>query len=273
MGFLSQFFKKKSGNVNAGKGPASYSHDWELYYKNIDHKLGVISVDLGIAKVAPLHYQYSLLCFSFVMTNPQENGLTSHSEQRKIEEIEQKISSKIEEIYDASYVGRKVSVGRQTMYFYIGDTLGYEQVVKSEMRAFPQYQFDFTTEEDVDWAHYFNVLYPSEFQKRSIKNKKIIDALREQGDRLDQERKVCHCMSFSSIEGRQNFLQEVQDGGFHYEDDSEDRKNTKYPYQLRISRVNFVDEDHVDQYVLLLSESAKEHGGNYLYFESPVIKD
>lgn len=271
MGFLSHFFKKKSGNTNAGKGPATYSPEWELFYKNIDHKLGVVSVDLGIGNVAPLHYQYNLLWVRLVMTNPLENGLTSQSEAGQIEEIEKRLYHKIEEDYDATYVGRKVSAGQQTFYFYIGDTLGYEAAIKHEMKGFPQYQFDFGTEEDTDWNMYFKVLFPDEFQWLSIMNRKTIEALKEQGDTLEKERTVRHHLCFETEDGRKQFLKDAEDGGYAFEDQGENKKNSEFPFLLEISRINLVDQDHVDQYVLLLSEHAKELGGKYVRFECAVV--
>jgi uncharacterized protein (TIGR01619 family) len=268
---LLNLFKKKEATTKAGSGPVSYKSQFELYYKNIEHKLGVVSVDLGLAKVVPLHYQYNLLWLSLKMTNPLANGLTSPQERKQLEEVEEKVISAITNKYDSSFIAKTTSAGFRKLYFYAGDLANFSSELKIVTRNFPLYQFSFEIKEDVDWSLYFDFLMPNELQYQSILNRHEINKLQEDGDSLEQERLVLHHLKFKNKQGRESFLNFVKIEGFKFENEKLSDDDPDFPAFLEISRVDHIDMNHIDQFVLSLRETANRFDGQYINWETNTI--
>ena len=106
---------------------------------------------------------------------------------------------------------------------------------------------------------------------QSILNRRVIDNLEKNGDKLTRPREVNHWIYFKSIEDRNKYVEKVKERGFKIEDTgvSKDR-DKEFKYKLRISRVDGVGQNEVDDYVLYLWELANELHGNYDGWETSV---
>lgn len=101
-------------------------------------------------------------------------------------------------------------------------------------------------------------------------NKKVIKTLIDQGDKLITPREVFHWIYFKNENDKNNYLKEVLKEGFVLV--SSNKIDDKFPYQLQIKRIDKVDENSVNEYVIYLWEKAIEYNGDYDGWETSIEK-
>lgn len=101
-------------------------------------------------------------------------------------------------------------------------------------------------------------------------NKKTIKALIDQGDKLSTVREVFHWIYFKNEKDKNNYLTEVLAEGFVLV--SSNKIDDKFPYQLQIKRIDKVDENSVNEYVIYLWGKAIEYKGDYDGWETSIEK-
>ena len=244
--------------------------DWEFYVSYLNNKPASIAVDLAIAKVAPVATQPTLLWVNINFNQPRPDGLSSAEEFETLAAIEDALTEAITGSSDATYTGRVTTNGTRNLYFYVGETTGYEKLISETMADFPDYRYDYGTEADKDWNTYFDRLYPAPPQFQSIQNRKVVDELEENGDSLEKERPVDHWIFFRTETDRGAFLAKVLQEGFTVVTQDHDETFGGLPYRLHIRRTDKVDAISVDKYVLYLWQLAREHDGDYDGWETSI---
>lgn len=275
MGLFDKLFGKKETEIQpqAQGDTASHEEDWDFYFSNVDDILGSLYVDLGLAKVAPLADKPNLVWISVNMNNPREDGLSSNEEFDTLSAIEDRLQEFINSKHYSIYAGRLTTDGRRDFYFYMGDTTLYDKTISESMVAFPNYTFDYGIKEDNQWEQYLNFLYPNPRQFQSIQNRRVVDNLEENGDPLIKERQVDHWIYFNTKEDRERFLTKIKDEGFKIINQDFDSESSDRPYSLHIARVDKVDIDSVNDYILNLWELAEACNGDYDGWETSVEKE
>jgi len=269
MGLFDKLFGKTASEKQT---TVTHQEEWDFYFSNVNDKLGSIFIDLGLRKVAPLTDQPNLVWVSLKMNNPQEDGLSSSKESGILGNIEDALIDKIKAKHKAIYVGRLTSAGDRDLYFYFGDTSLYDNTISEVMVAYPTYQFNFGAKEDKEWSSYLDFLYPLPQQFQSIQNRRVIDNLEKHGDQLTQAREVDHWIYFKSETDRETFLKKISNDGFSVVDQYCDEELGDMPYFLQIKRVDKVDQNSVDDYVIYLWKLAAECDGDYDGWETSIEK-
>jgi uncharacterized protein (TIGR01619 family) len=248
-----------------------YDHDWDFYVSNVDNIIGSFSIDLGLAKIAPVADKSNLVWIAVTIKNPRENGLSGDEEYDMLFEIEEKIINNILKKHDAIFAGRLTSDGLRTLYFYLGDINTLESTFAQSMIKYPSYEYDFGCKEDKNWEIYFDFLYPAPEQYQTIMNMRVIRILEESGDNLTSERTVDHWIYFKNEADMENYISEVSKNNFLVVDKNK-TDETKAEYQLCLSRVDKVDFQSVDDYVLYLWKLAGTYNGVYDGWECSIEK-
>ncbi len=275
MGLFDKLFGKKeieSKPEIPGDTP-SHEEDWDFYFSNVDDIIGSFYVDLGLVKVAPLIDNPNLVWVSVNMNNPREDGLSSNEEFDTLSVIEDRLQQFVLSKHNSTYVGRLTTDGRRDFYFYMGDTMLYDKTISESMIAFPAYTFGFGIKEDSQWEQYLNFIYPNPKQFQSIQNRRVVDNLEKNGDSLVKARPVDHWIYFKTDGDRTDFLKKIEPLKFDIVSRDEKTSFGAFPYKLHISRVDNVDLDSVDDYVLDLWEFANECNGDYDGWETSVEKE
>lgn len=268
MGILSNLFGGKSEKLIKIK----HREDWDFYLTNVDDKLSSIAVDLGLKSVAPIVDKQHIVWISLKMNNPREDGLSSKEEFEKLGYIEDQIVNSIVKNHNAIFVGRLTSDNHRDFYFYFGETKNYEKTIFNVMQNFSDYKYAIGTKIDKEWDGYLNFLFPQPEQYQKIKNRKVVDNLVENGDRLDKKREVTHWIYFTNENDRENFIKKIATENFKVEEKNKVKENTNLPYILRISRIDKVDYDNIDTFTILLWKLANENNGEYDGWETSVEK-
>jgi uncharacterized protein (TIGR01619 family) len=275
MGLFDKLFGKTNPaqTTSTSQSKVGHQEEWEFYFSNVDDKLGSIFVDLGLRKLAPIADKPNVVWVSIKMNNPREDGLSSQEESGLLGDIEDALVEKIVSKHNAIYVGRLTSAGDRDLYFYFGDTTLYDKTISEVMVAYPKYQFDFGSKEDKEWGGYFDFLYPLPQQFQSIQNRRVIEQLEKGGDNLTKEREVFHWIYFKSESDRENFLEKIKNDNFSIVDKGSNKSWGEYSYRLQLKRVDKVDQNSVDEYVIYLWKLANEIGGDYDGWETSIEND
>lgn len=272
-------FDKLFGKINPEKlkttsqPKVGHQEEWEFYFSNVDDKLGSLFVDIGLHKVAPMADKPNVVWVSIKMNNPREDGLSSQEESELLCDIEDALVGKIISKHNSIYVGRLTSAGDRDLYFYFGETTLYDKTISEVMVAYPKYQFDFGSKEDKEWGGYFDFLYPLPQQFQSIQNRRVIDQLEKGGDKLTKEREVFHWIYFKSNSDRVKFLEKIKNDNFSIVCKDSDESWGEFSHRLQIKRIDKVDQNSVDEFVIHLWKLANEIGGDYDGWETSIEKD
>jgi uncharacterized protein (TIGR01619 family) len=248
----------------------NHEAEWDFYFSNVDDKPGSFYLDLGLSQIAPVDSMPHFFYVSLKMNDPKENGLSSDREYDTLIQIEDFLIDSLKGKHDIIYVGRLTSNGTRDFYFYTSDTLLIEKTISESFVQFPKYEYDFEIKDDKKWLYYFDFIYPNPRQLQSILNRRVIENLEKNGDKLTQPREVNHWIFFKTIEGREKYIEKVKEKGFKIEDIDNADRDKEFKYKLRISRVDNVGRGDVDDYVLYLWELADELGGDYDGWETSV---
>ena len=275
MGLFDKLFGKTNPEKTTTTSQPTVGHqeEWEFYFSNVNDKLGSLFVDLGLHKVAPIADKPNVVWVSIKMNNPREDGLSSQEESGLLGDIEDALVEKIVSKHNAIYVGRLTSAGDRDLYFYFGDTTLYDKTISEVMVVYPKYQFDFGSKEDKEWSGYFDFLYPLPQQFQSIQNRRVIEQLEKGGDKLTKEREVFHWIYFKSDSDREKFLEKIKNDNFSIVSKDSDKSWGEFAYRLQIKRIDKVDQNSVDEYVIYLWKIANEIGGEYDGWETSIEKD
>jgi uncharacterized protein (TIGR01619 family) len=273
MGLFDKLFGKTEEHTSTIPMQKESKQDWDFYLTNVDNKLSSITVDLGLYNYAPIKGQKNVVWVSIKMNKPRQDGLSSNEEFELLGEIENTIVAAINSKYISAFVGRLTSNGYRNLYFYLGDTTLYDKTISEIMVSYPKYEYDFGAKEDKKWSGYFDFLYPAPEQFQRIQNRRVIDNLVKNGDKLTKAREVDHWIFFKSEQDRENFLQKINADGFVIVDKDFDKSLGELPYRLHIKRVDKIDQVSVDDYVIHLWKSALECNGDYDGWETSVEID
>lgn len=268
LGFLSNIFGGKNEKTNK----MNHQEDWDFYLTNVDNKLSSIAVDLGLKSVAPILDKQNVVWISLKMNNPREDGLSSNEEFENLGNIENQIVNSIVKNHDAIFVGRLTSDNHRDFYFYFGETKNYEKTVSEVMQNFSDYKYEIGTKVDKEWDGYLNFLFPQPEQYQRIQNRKVVDNLVKNGDKLEKKREVMHWIYFTNENDRDNFIQKIASENFKVEEKNKVKENKEFSYNLRISRIEKVDYENIDDFTIHLWKLANENNGDYDGWETSVEK-
>ena len=247
--------------------------DWEAYKTLVDNKETYITIDLALSKTAPNKNQRFIAWISVKLIETIKDGKLTENEEVWMENIQRGLIINISANYNSTFIGHQTYNGYREFYFYVNDTLGLNMVFSETMNFFNSYQSKFGFRKDELWAGYFDYLYPDPESLRRIYNRKIIRNLEVQGDKLEKERLVYHWIYFKTINDRNKFIVQVRDRHFKIEDEAYDPTLGNWPYLLHLSRIDKVDYQSVDSYVMPLWKAVKELHGKYNNWETIIIKD
>lgn len=272
MGIFNKLFgdKKLPEQENPAQ-PLPYTEDWDTYFTNVDHQLGSIMVDLGIAKIAPLKEKPVLIWVSIKMNAPREDGLSSNEESEKLYEIEDHLAEQLKNKMESIYIGRLTSQGNRDLYFYFDNRLLFDKAISDVMVNYPDYEYDFGTKEDPEWSVYLDFLFPLPPQYQAMQNRRVLGNLESNGDDHNKPREVDHYLYFNTEDGRENFVSSIQDKEFTVRN-KDTKTEGNHRFMLHLTVFEPVDYDRINERTINLSESVANFNGIYDGWGCPIVK-
>jgi uncharacterized protein (TIGR01619 family) len=281
MGLFDKLFNNKKDETPETNGAESeenseesgYTQEFDFYFTNVDDKIGSMFVDLGIYSYAPVNDRPNLVWISLKLNTPNEDGLTTSEESNFLYDLEDKLEQELGEKHNGIFVGRLTSNGKRDYYYYLENPMLYDKTISEVMVEYPSYTFDYGNKIDAEWNTYFNLLYPSDREMQCLTNRRVVDNLEKNGDPLTKERQVDHWIYFNNNSDRENYINRILQENFKVESSEIDTDSENEQYTLQISRIDNVDLDNVNEYVLFLWELANENNARYDGWETSIEKD
>jgi hypothetical protein len=245
------------------------SDNWDFYLCRVDDEPASIFVDLGIARSAPTADYPYLAYISLHMQKPRTDGLSSQEEYESLSNIENRLSSLLDDNI-AIYVGRNTSGGCRDYYFFAREVNAWKDLVSSAMMEFPDYKYDLGSHHDPDWKTYFAFLYPSDEDMERVHNRRVCESLESKGDLLNLPREIDHWIYFSDEESLTTFIATANKQGFKIRGFLTSKEPGK-THGVQLFRKDLPSFENIDDVTLPLYRAAKEAGGQYDGWESIVI--
>lgn len=224
------------------------SDELEFYPCMVDGAPASIYVNLKFEQSTGGH-RYTV---AIAMREHGEHGIGTAEEAASLDLVEQAIIARGVEL-SVTYVGRVRTRGiwETVLYGVDGQLAALRQVAID--RAGDR-RIDARSESDPTWRYYHELLLPDAERRQWMDDRRMVQILAEQGDRLSTPRRVDHRLTFSSTAARQAFLTVAEAAGFTMVE-AEDA------LRAHVHRVDPVELDHIHDVVMLLVDAAKE--GSY----------
>ena len=139
------------------------------------------------------------------------------------------------------------------------------------MSKFPSYEFWTAGKNDPDWKAYRELLYPSPRDRQRIENRKVCEALKDNGDPLTSKREIDHWAYFATDAARAKFIAQASRLGYMVRSVFETKGDARQ-FAAQVFRKDSADWDSANEVTLELFDLAVEHGGVYDGWESPIKK-
>lgn len=243
-------------------------HAWEFYECSVDEHRAFLAIDLDIAERGPDRARPVSVRVLVPLTSPREDGLPSADERPQLDAIEDTLV----EIFGAAgavHVGRASFGGAMRHYFYAASEDGLHDVAKSCRAAIADREVTIGSYEDPDWEQYFQFLYPNELGWQYIHDRRVLDALRAEGDDLERARKIDHEADFPSTSARERFATRIGTRGFTV-DGTNEVEGEELPFRLQFSHE--LAPLSIFDVTIELRELAESCGGRYDGWGCPVVQ-
>ena len=246
------------------------SDEWDFYFARLNDAVTSIFVDLGIRDDVPVETRPWLLWVWVQLLAPKPDGLATNEEARRLHEIGEALDSLVSATCGAQLVARITGNGRREFYFYAAEPGELTPSVATAMKPFAEYKYETGSTFQPEWEQYLS-LYPSETNLERMQNRRMLEALAEQGDVHEVPRKIDHWLHFADEASRTACRETLRAIDFALEDEGmSEEEGEDMPFALVVSRVDSVDTHTINGITLELARLAGEYCARYDGWESPV---
>lgn len=245
--------------------------NWDAYMAQYEDGPGSTVLNMDLIKNAPNKKLPFLLVTGVQFSGCREDGLPEKSQFDVLYEISDKVLEFLNTYGTFEHAGTFTYQCERLDYFYVNDTVALRNKLSDLYSSyFSRFVPYISIKNDSKWDVYSSFLYPNDVILEHMANQKVLMQLQKSGDDLTKPRKVDHWIYFSNKSDRKLFIEHVVKEGFIVEDDGK-VKNSDWPYQLRISRSDYVYPESIDKITVFLKMKAKEFNGEYDGWESMVV--
>jgi len=242
---------------------------WEFFPTTLDEHVAVVLFDQGIADELPLDGLPVAMRLRIELKHPREDGLHAPRETKALEVLEEAIRTHCEES-DIAWVGRITSDGARVYFVYVDDADARAEAFDAIISDKHGYEWAYAATDDQAGQVYWDELFPSEVEWQVIKNRHVIEVLRDSGDALTAARRVDHWAWFGDDEARRRFIARLEADGYHIDSYIDpDADNDGFGVQF----YHTMTPTEPDMYAvtLALAAAAAELTGEYDGWETAVI--
>lgn len=243
---------------------------WDFYFFVVDGRPCSTMLDLALVSSAPLAARPWLLSIRLPLAEPRTDGLSANTEAEVLGKIEDALVRSLEARCGALFVGRMTYRGVRDLFFYARKADGLDEAMAEVLAGFPKRRALSRKQHDPGWRHYLDVLYPGPLEWQWIKDRRVVDTLKEQGDRSDVLRPIDHHAFFDDEAAATAWAASVRTMGFEVEVRRREDQPTEWT-------AHAVREDpavlaHVHDIASRLYGLAEEHGGRYDGWGCSVVR-
>lgn len=242
---------------------------WEFFPCNLDDQVAVVFFDQGAADDLPFDDLPFVMRLRIEMKAPRQDGLQSAEEGEALDALENDIREHCAEV-GLAWVGRITSAGTRVYYVYVDDADARAESFDALISGRHGYDWAYAATEDDAGQVYWDELFPSELDWQVIKNRHVIDALREAGDPLTAARRIDHWAYFGDEAARRRYIAHLESERYEIEafvDPDQDNDG----YGVQFHHVAVPREDVMYAVTLELYEKANALEGEYDGWETEVV--
>jgi len=251
----------------------AYESDWDTYLLQVEGKPVSVLVDMGLRGVAPMPGRPQAVLIRTKLQQPQPNGLPGAEESLRLDSLEEQLVAALEKGRGAVYAGRYSQRGLRTFHFFTADTAGQATALWQVFAGYADYAWMARTVADSSWSNYLDILYPPPLQRELMRDRRLIDHLRQKGDALTTPRQIDHFLYFPSKSKRMEFLRQPGMDAFTVAEMSEaDPSRQALPYLLRLRREDLPSLLFVEKVITPLRTQAASQGGQYEGWQTHLVR-
>lgn len=240
---------------------------YEFYPCLVDEAPASIYVNLRFEASPPpaADTRYSI---AIAMREPGEYGIGSAEESAALDLVERAIIARAAD--DAvSYVGRLRTRGVWEIVLY--GPAGRLDVLRAlATERVGSRRVDTRSEHDASWRYYHELLVPDTERLQWMDDRRMVQILGEQGDRLASPRRVDHQLAFPTERAREDFAATATAAGFTI-DSTDDLGDAELPHRMRVHRTDPIELDHIHEVVMTLVDAAVANGGRYHRWVAGIV--
>ena len=246
------------------------SDQWELYPCEMKGHQAFVAYDHGIKDEIDVLDLPWFLWIRVAFKSPSNEGLPQEAEYEALSALEDQIKDAVNQLKGV-YVGRVTVAGHRYYHAFVKADQEAVAAVIASVSARSSYELRFSLKEDPDKDGYWEALFPTEAERQVMADMKVIDALRAQGDALEEPRPVEHWIYFKDRSALEAFIAWSKENGFHVKAVNEPHEEFS-EFSVGLSHECVPTLREISSVTLMLSEQAEMMGGEYDGWETPLVK-
>ena len=245
------------------------SDQWEYFPCTMGEDQAFISVDVGVK--GSVHQAPKNLCkVRLKYRHLHPTGLPTNEDFEPAKVVEDRLEAFATAAKDW-YVGRVTVAGHRFFYFYtLQNQAAWIRTVE-KIAAQCGFALSVDYQPDAEHAMYFRELYPTADDWQVIKDMRVIDAAKAEGDSGTAKRQIDHWTYFDNETSARPFIEWAESNGFmhdvEYSGAGDDGK-----YCVRLHHRGTLELRDLTHHTIQLRRKAEELGGDYDGWETPVEK-
>lgn len=235
------------------------SDHWESFPCQMGEDQAFILCDIGIRDEIESLPQH-LLRLRIPFQHPTENGMYEEHEYDALSQFEDQMLEWLKS-FDSHHIGRMTVAGHR--HFFIATPEADQEEWMNRLDSLPNeadYGIAICTDADSVADAYWNQLYPGADDWQIIKDMRVIDALRNDGDDGSQPRNIDHWAQFPTQAAADAFSTWAKNEGYFVKETRLAEDGSYRVYLIHYGTLDLVD---ISNHTISLMRQAEECGGEY----------
>lgn len=245
------------------------SEEWEFFPCTMGDDQAFIFVNVGVKDIIA-HAPKALCKVRLKYRHTHPSGLPTEEDYQPAEQIEDRLSAFATAGKDW-YVGRVTVAGHRYFYYFTTQSeAAWRKAAKALSRELG-FQLDVSLQDDPSHTGYLKDLYPTADDWCVIRDMRVIEAVKDEGDDGTQVRQIDHWVYFENERAARPFIVwAVQNGFTHDVEHSGPDEDGKY--RVRLHHRGTLELTDITHHTITLRRQAEEFRGDYDGWETEVIK-
>jgi regulator of RNase E activity RraB len=230
---------------------------WDWYEGWSDGKPARIELDMRLAEEVPIADRPWLLRLRFPRDDAADEGFVSE------------VLHMVRTRYEAVLVARVLTEDYVEFVLHGTRHDGLKEAIVPVVTRHWGRKVRIRTAHDSPWLHVRERVMPNRYQYQWMQDRRVVEAMRQGGDRIEVPRPIDHTVYFRSVEARERFAKAVAAIGF--EADAATDGDGHLRFGLIVRRRDPVTLEHIHAVVCELIKKAEEVGGQYDGWGAPLV--
>lgn len=262
-----------SPNGDVGHKMHASSDNWGMYFSNMAGHSALTVFDDGISETIDGIDLPNSIKVKLYLNETRADGLPTTNEGERLMQIGPVVENAISD-NGGLFLGRvTTNKVRWNIGFAPADVSKIERALQQGSEAF-RFRYELYVESDPTKTAYWQDLYPTDDDRQVMADMEVTQALSERGDDQYAERPVEHWAYFESKAEARTFANWGVENGYKDVEvfQQKDGLLVRSKWLVRFKHHGTMVLNDISHHSIKLSRQAREHGGVYDGWETPVTK-